>query len=41
MANLDEQLWQACDDEDWAQAAFLLDQSRSYSNVTLCAPWLR
>ena len=25
MANLDEQLWQACFDEDWAQAAFLLE----------------
>jgi hypothetical protein len=25
MANLDQQLWQACDAEDWAQAAFLLE----------------
>ena len=25
MANLDEQLWQACWDKDWAQAAFLLE----------------
>ena len=25
MANLDEQLWEACHDEDWAQAAFLLE----------------
>ena len=25
MANLDEQLWQACYDEDWAEAAFLLE----------------
>jgi hypothetical protein len=25
MANLDEQLWQACGHEDWAQAAFLLE----------------
>jgi hypothetical protein len=25
MANLDEQLWQACYDEDWTQAAFLLE----------------
>ena len=25
MANLDEQLWEACVDEDWAQAAFLLE----------------
>ena len=25
MANLDEQLWQACLDKDWAQAAFLLE----------------
>ena len=25
MANLDEQLWQACEDRDWAQAAFLLE----------------
>ena len=25
MANLDEQLWEACEDKDWAQAAFLLE----------------
>jgi len=25
MANLDEQLWEACFDKDWAQAAFLLE----------------
>ena len=25
MANLDEQLWQACNNRDWAQAAFLLE----------------
>ena len=25
MANMDEQLYRACDDEDWAQAAFLLE----------------
>ena len=25
MANLDEQLWQACKAKDWAQAAFLLE----------------
>ena len=25
MANLDEQLWRACHDRDWAQAAFLLE----------------
>ena len=25
MANLDEQLWVACWDKDWAQAAFLLE----------------
>ena len=25
MANLDEQLWQACFVEDWVQAAFLLE----------------
>jgi len=25
MADLDEQLWEACIDKDWAQAAFLLE----------------
>ena len=25
MANLDEQLWEACNDQDWAQTAFLLE----------------
>ena len=44
MANLDEQLLEACFDEDWAQAAFLLEAGagtewRNDENGTMAIMW--
>ena len=44
MANLDEQLFRACDDADWTQAAFLLEAGagtewRSEGNGTTAIMW--